>query len=214
MKKLLNKYFSKEKWQYLMYTMSHPMDGFYWIRHQDRGSVPLAVLLVILFSLCYSINRIGANFVVNDVEPALVDSLEELSGVLLLYVLLCVSNWSITCLMNGEGRMKDIAIAIGYGCAPMIPIFLLATGLSHFITEEEGAFYTMILGVGIAYSVILILIGIMQVHNYTLGKTLQTLLLTFVAIMIIIFVGLLLADLIGQVINFVRSVYIEIIFRS
>ena len=210
----MKKYFSKEKWRYLLYTMNHPMDGFYWIRHRDYGSVPIAIILVILFSLCFSLNRIGANFIVNDVEPTTVDSLEELSGILLLYALLCVANWSITCLMNGEGRMKDIAIAIGYGCAPLIPAFLLATAMSHFITEEEAAFYTMIIGLGIAYGAILVLIGIMQVHNYTLSKTLQTLLLTFVAVLIIIFVALLLADLIGQVINFIRSLYIEIIFRA
>lgn len=205
--------FSKEKWRYLFYTLNHPMDGFYWIRHQERGSLLIAILLVIGFSLSFSINRIAANFIVNDVEPATVDSLEELSGVLLLYALLCVANWSVTCLMNGEGRMKDIAIAIGYGCAPMIPAFLLATGMSHFITVEESAFYSMVIGIGIAYGVILMLIGIMQVHNYTLGRTLLTLLLTFIAMLIIIFIGLLLADLIGQVINFFRSVYIEIIFR-
>lgn len=210
----MKKYFSKEKWRYLLYTMNHPMDGFYWIRHRDYGSVPIAIVLVILFSLCFSLNRICANFIVNDIEPTTVDSLEELSGILLLYALLCVANWSITCLMNGEGRMKDIATAIGYGCAPLIPAFLLATAMSHFITEEEAAFYTMILGLGIAYGAILVLIGIMQVHNYTLSKTLQTLLLTFVAVLIIIFVALLLADLIGQVINFIRSLYIEIIFRA
>ena len=210
----MKKYFSKEKWRYLLYTMNHPMDGFYWIRHRDYGSVPIAILLVILFSLCFSLNRICANFIVNDIEPTTVDSLEELSGILLLYALLCVANWSITCLMNGEGRMKDIAVAIGYGCAPLIPAFLLATAMSHFITEEEAAFYTMIIGLGIAYGAILVLIGIMQVHNYTLSKTLQTLLLTFVAVLIIIFVALLLADLIGQVINFIRSLYIEIIFRA
>lgn len=210
----MKKYFSKEKWKYLFYTLNHPMDGFYWIRHRDYGSVPIAILLVICFSLCFSLNRISANFIVNDIEPTTVDSLEELSGVLLLYVLLCVANWSITCLMNGEGRMKDIAIAIGYGCAPLIPAFLIATAMSHFITEEEAAFYSMIIMVGVAYAVILMLMGIMQIHNYTLGKTLQTLFLTFVAILIIIFVCLLLADLIGQVVNFFRSLYIEIIFRA
>lgn len=109
--------------------------------------------------------------------------------------------------------MKDIAVAIGYACTPLIPAFLIATGLSHFITADEAAFYTIIIGVGVAYAVILALIGIMQVHNYTLGKTLQTLFLTFVAMLIIIFLCLLLADMIGQVINFFRSLYIEIIFR-
>lgn len=210
----MKKYFSKEHWKYLLHTISHPVDGFYWIRHRNYGSVPIAVLMVVLFSLCFSFNRIGASFVVNDVEPATVDSLDELGGVLLLYVLLCVANWSVTCLMEGEGRMRDIFIAIGYGFAPMIPAFLLATGFSYGIVEEEAAFYTMILGMGIAYGVMMMLIGIMQIHNYTLGKTLQTLLLTLVAVLIIIFLALLLADLIGQVVNFVKSVYTEIIFRG
>ncbi len=209
----MKKYFSKEKWKYLLYTMSHPADGFYWIRHKNYGSVPIAILMVILFSLSYSFNRISANFIVNDIEPTMVDSLEELSGVLLLYALLCIANWSITCLMNGEGRMKDIAIAVGYGCAPLIPTFLLATGLSHLIALDESSFYSIVLIVGIAYAVGLILIGIMQIHNYTLGRTLLTLILTFVAMLIIIFVGLLLADLVGQVVNFVYSIYIELIFR-
>lgn len=206
--------FSKDKWAFLRYTISHPMDGFYWIRHQDRGSVPIAILMVVLFSLCFSLNRISANFVVNDVEPASVDSLQELSGILLLYLLLCVANWSITCLMNGEGRMKDIAVAIGYSCAPLIPAFLLATAMSHVITAEETAFYSIVIGVGVCYAAIMALIGIMQVQNYTLGKTLETLFLTFIAILVIIFLCLLLADLIGQVINFFRSLYIEIIFRT
>lgn len=209
----MKKYFSKEKWKYLLYTMSHPMDGFYWIRHKDYGSVPIAILMVILFSLSYSFNRISASFVVNDIEPIMVDSLEELSGVLLLYVLLCVANWSITCLMDGEGRMKDIAVAIGYGCAPLIPTFLIATALSHFLALDEASFYTIVLIVGIAYSVMLILTGIMQVHNYTLGRTLLTLILTFVAILIIIFIALLITDLVGQVINFINSIYTELIFR-
>ncbi len=210
----MKKAFSKEKWSYLFYTISHPMDGFYWIRHQERGSVPIAILMVVLFSLCFSVNRISANFIVNDVEPSTVDSLEELSGILLLYLLICVANWSITCLMNGEGRMKDISIAVGYSCAPLIPAFLIATAMSHVITVEEGAFYTIVIGAGVCYGVIMALIGIMQVHNYTLGKTLETLLLTFVAILIIIFLCLLLADLIGQVINFFKSLYTEIIFRA
>ena len=31
----MGKYFSKEKWKYMFYTITHPMDGYYWIRHQD-----------------------------------------------------------------------------------------------------------------------------------------------------------------------------------
>ena len=96
---------SKEKWQYVFYTMSHPMDGFYWIRHAEKGSVPIAIFLVMLFSISFTVNRLLASFVVNDLDPRGVDSLNELFGILIFFLLICVSNWSITCLMNGEGRI-------------------------------------------------------------------------------------------------------------
>lgn len=209
----MSKYFSKEKLKYVFYTMSHPVDGYYWIRHIDKGSVPIAVILVMLFSFSFTLNRLKASFVVNELDPRTVDSLTELGGVLLLYILLCISNWSVTCLMQGEGRLKDIAIAIGYAMLPLIISFNLATLVSQFIADGEEAFYYLILGVGIAYGLIMMLIGIMQVHNYTLAKTLITLFLTLLAAFIIIFIGLLIVDLVTKVYNFFESLYIEIVFR-
>ena len=115
--------------------------------------------------------------------------------------------------MNGEGRLKDTAIAVGYALIPMIVCFNIGTVFSQFVTEEEGAFYTIIVGLGIAYGMIMALIGIMQIHNYTLGKTLITIFLTFVAMLIIIFLALLLFDLLNQLYNFIYSIYQELIFR-
>lgn len=205
--------FSKEKWKYAFYTVSHPMDAYYEIRHREKGSVPIAILLVILFSLSFSINRMSASFVVNDVDPLTVNAITELMAVLLLYLLFCVGNWSITCLMEGEGRLKDIAIAIGYAMTPMIVCFNIATIFSQFVSQEEGAFYWIIMGLGIAYGLLMMMMGIMEVHNYTLGKTLITVFLTFIAMFIIIFVVLLFVDLINQVYSFFYSIYQELIFR-
>ena len=206
--------FSKEKWRYLFYTVNHPSDGFYWIRHQERGSVAIAVLLVAIFGVCFSLNRIYASFIVNDINPRSVNSVTELFGVLFLFFMICVGNWSITCLMNGEGRFKDIVIAVGYGFLPIIIGFVAGTLISQFLAENEEAFYTIIVGIGLAYGVIMMLIGIMQGHHYTLGKTLLTLFLTFVAVLIIIFLLLLLINFITQVVNFIRSIYTELVFRG
>ncbi|MDO4302942.1 MAG: Yip1 family protein [Bacillota bacterium] len=206
--------FSKDKWKYAFYTVSHPADGYYEIRHRERGSVPVAFVLVILFSISFSINRISASFIVNDVDPLDVNALTELVSVLLLYALFCVGNWSITCLMEGEGRLKDISIAIGYAMIPMIVCFNIGTVVSQFVAQNEEAFYFMIIGIGIAYGLFMMLIGIMEVHNYTLGKTLVTIFLTFIAMFIIIFVVLLFTDLINQVYSFFYSIYQELIFRA
>ncbi len=210
----MGKYFSKEKWNYMFYTISHPMDGYYWIRHENRGSVPLAILMVILFSACFSANRLLASFVVSDIDPRSVDSYYEFLGVLAFYALICVSNWSVTCLMNGEGRMKDIAIAVGYSTVPMSTVLAAGTLISWFIADDEQPFYVLLLGAGIAFGILLMLIGIMQVHNYTLGKTLGTLFITFLAMLVIIFLLLLLSNLLGMVVTFIRSIYTEIIFRT
>lgn len=210
----MGKYFTKEKWKYLWYTLSHPMDGYYWIRRKDKGSVPIAIILVLFFSLSFSLNRYLASFVVNDVNARDVNAVTEMIGVAVLYILLCVANWSITCLMNGEGRFKDILIAVGYATLPLDLAIIPATIFSQAVANDEEAFYVMILGIGIVWAAVMALIGIMQMHNYTLGKTLLTLFLTLVALFIIIFLLLLLFDLVGQVYNFFYSIYTELLFRT
>lgn len=211
---MIKELFSLDKWKYAFYTVSHPMDAYYEIRHRERGSVPVAIVLVILFSLSFSINRMSASFVVNDVDPLDVNALTELVAVLLLYLLICVGNWSITCLMEGEGRLKDIAIAVGYALIPMIVCFNIGTLLSQVVSLEEGAFYWIILALGIAYGLIMMLMGIMVVHNYTLAKTLVTVFLTFIAVFIIIFVVLLFVNLVNQVYSFFYSIYQELMYRA
>lgn len=205
--------FSKEKWAHLLYTVSHPADGYYWIRHQNKGSIAIALLLVILYGIAFSMNRICASFIVNDIEPRAVNLVAELAGVILLYFILCIGNWSVTCLMEGEGRFKDIMIAVGYAMLPMLVTTILATIVSQFVAENEEAFYTILMGIGTAYSVILIIMGIMQIHNFTMGKTLVTLLLTVVAMLILIFLALLVMNFITQVFQFLRGIYTELIFR-
>ena len=205
--------FSKEKWKYLLHTIAHPADGYYWIRHRDRGSVCIAILMVIVFSASFSANRLLAGFVVNDTDARTVNSLYELLAVLILYLLLCVSNWSVTCLMNGEGRLKDIAIALGYGTVPISISLILATIVSQVIADKEQTFYYLPIGIGVVYGLTMMLIGIKQVHHYSLTKTLVTVLLSFAAFLILVFLILLLVNLLGSVGGFFRSIYLEIIFR-
>ena len=203
----------KEKVKYAFYTITHPSNGFYEIRHRQKGSVPLAILFVFLFAVCFSANRQYAGFVVNFVSPMEVNSLTEMITVFVLFILFCVGNWSVTCLMNGEGRFKDIVTMTGYSMLPMILTQIPAIIISNFVVQDEEAYYYLILYFGIAWFVLLVITGVMTIHNYTFGKTLITLICTFVAMFIIIFIALLLYSLLTQVIAFVQSVYNEIVLR-
>ena len=201
-----------ERLQYALYTMVHPGDGFYEIRHRGKGSVPLAFAFVILFSISFSINKRYANFIVNSYNTLETNSLLDLVAILAFFVLFCVSNWSITCLMEGEGRMRDIVTSVGYSTLPLLFALIPMTLFSYAIAADEEAFYYVVLGAAILWFVLLVLVGIMTIHNFTLGKTLITLFLTFVAMIIIIFICVLLVTILQQLFLFFKSIYMELIF--
>ncbi|HEX3021342.1 MAG TPA: Yip1 family protein [Lachnospiraceae bacterium] len=203
----------KEKFRYIFYVVCHPFDGFYEVRHRQKGSVFLAILLILWFGFSFSFNRRYASFVVNNVNPRAVDCRMEMLAILAAVILFATANWSITCLMEGEGRFKDIVTVVGYAMLPMGLAFLPATFISQFIASNEEGFYYVLLGISIIWFLLLVLIGIMTVHNFEFGKTILTIILTFVAMLFIIFIILLLVTLIQQVIEFFKGIYTELIMR-
>jgi len=198
---------------YMFGILSKPIDSFYEIRYRDKGSVPLAILCVFVLSALFTVNRVFAGFVINDINPRTIDGITEMSAFFLLLGLFCIGNWAVTVLMEGEGRMRDIITVAGYAMLPIALVLGPATILSNVVSLEEAAFYNILIGVSIAWTAVLLLLGIMTVHNYTLLKTIITLVLTFITILILIFIGLLIMDLLNQIYGFFYSIYTELVFR-
>jgi len=209
----MHKYFSRESFAYMFGILGKPIDSFYEIRYRDKGSVPLAIVCVFVLSVLFTVNRIFAGYVVNDINPRTIDGITEMGSFFLLLSLFCVGNWAVTVLMEGEGRMRDIITVAGYAMLPVALVLGPATILSNAISLEEAAFYNILIGASIAWTAVLLLLGIMTVHNYTLLKTVITLVLTFITILILIFIGLLIMDLLNQIYGFFYSIYTELIFR-
>lgn len=196
-----------------LYTVMHPADGFYDMKYEKKGRVSIIFVNIILFWISYSFQKQYAGFVMNENHPMHFNSLMDLLTIVLIFTLWCVGNWSITTLMNGEGRFKDIAMAAAYSLTPMILTFIPATLFSNVLIEAEEEFYFIIMGISIIWFLILLFVGTMSVHAYTAGDTLKTIFLTFIAIMIILFIMMLIGSLTSQVWNFFRSIYTEIIYR-
>ena len=204
---------TKEKLNHLFYTMSHPLDGYYEIRHREKGSVSLALVILLLTSIAFCIDKRYASFTVNLTDVRNVKSLLYIGAMVLLFFLFCIGNWAVTCLTNGEGRMKDIVIATGYGLTPIPILFIPATIISHFLAADEMVFYSLFISVGIAWAAIMVISGNMIVHNYTVTQELLTLILTVLAMIVMLFIMLLFYSIFGQMIEFVKSIYTEIIYR-
>jgi hypothetical protein len=196
-----------------MLIMVKPFDGFYAMKYENKGTLRLAFFNLFLLLLSYGINNQYASLVVNDQNPLTLNSIGMWQTMIIALVLFCVSNWSVTSLTDGEGRLKHIFMAVCYAMTPLILTVIPATVISQFLSADEAGFYFMILGVGLVYFVFLVFAGLVVVHNYSPGKAVGMILLTFVAILVIIFLVTLLLTLWQQLWTFGYSLYTELMFR-
>jgi hypothetical protein len=104
-------------------------------------------------------------------------------------------------------------MAVCYAMTPLILILIPATLFSNVITMQETGFYNLLVGFAVAWFVMLVFIGLIVVHNYTVFKAVVTAVLTFASLLIILFLITLFFSLIQQLYIFINSIYKEVSFR-
>ena len=129
------------------------------------------------------------------------------------FILFCVANWCLTTLFDGKGRLKDIYMGMAYSLTPYILIMNPITIISNFVTKEEGAFITYFEALALGWAAALILVSVMQIHDYSLGKAILAILFSVVGMMIIVFLVMLFFSLISDAIGFFISIGKEILLR-
>ena len=202
-----------EKVKYCFYVMTHPFDGFWGIRREGKGSIPVAIAFVLLTILTLTIEKQSTGFLFNHNRLSELNVLVDIITVAMVYVLWCVANWCTTSLMEGKGRMQDILTAVGYSLLPIILIRLPMVLMSHAITTNEGSFYYVLGTISYLWAGFLIFTGTMVIHQYSVGKTVTTCIVTIVGMGIIMFIGLLFFNVIQQMMTFATTIYKELRFR-
>ncbi|MCU6712342.1 YIP1 family protein [Paenibacillus sp. J5C_2022] len=200
-------------WSNPLYTMTHPIKGFWEMKFEGKGRLGIAVGIVLLLGLTMILKYQYSGFVVNNNNPDELNSLAQLRLVLLPVALWAIANWSLTTLMDGEGKFREIILATGYSLLPFIVIYLPQILLSRIITQEESTFYYLLDSIAFIWFLILLFTGTMTVHQYTPGKTAVTMLLTVVVIGILLFLALLVFSILQQMLSFFSAIYTEVIFR-
>ena len=197
----------------MFHVIFHPLDGFWDLKRERRGSLQASLLFVLLTILTLAMEKLETAFLFNDNQLSQVNVLVDVITVLLVFTLWCVANWCTTSLMDGKGRMKDIIIAMGYALFPIVLIRLPLVLVSHVIILDEGAFYYIFGFIAYAWAAVLVFAGTMMTHEYTLGKTIITCVITVIGMGIILFIGLLFFNVISEILTFISTVYKELRFR-
>jgi hypothetical protein len=193
--------------------MLHPFDGFWDLTRERRGSVSAANFIVFMVLAVRLFSLKQTSFMFLQVYWPRVNIFQQCLAVLLPLGVFCVGNWALTSLFEGKGTLRDVYIATSYALAPYVLFSLPAILLSNFITVDEGVIYSILSFIAVLYPALLIICAMMQIHDYTLGKTLLFTLMSVFAMLVIIFIALVCMNLVSDGIAYFISLYREIVFR-
>ena len=199
--------------KYSFYLIFHPGKGFWDLKHEKKGNIGSSIVIVFLLIITFIIKRQCVGFLFNYNNYKDLNIIVMAASVIIPFVLWCVSNWCITTLVDGEGNFRDIVITSAYALMPLVIIQIPISIISNFFTFGESGFYTFFIFISVVWTAFLLVAGIMTVHQFTLGKTILTIIIAFIGMVIIMFLFILLFALIQQFINFFLLLEKEITMR-
>ena len=199
--------------KYSLYVSTHPLDGFWDLTHEKRGSIAAANIIIGAAVIVEILRTTLTNFQFITVNMEYFNAIIVMMRILLPVFLWTVANWSLTTLMDGKGKVHEIYMSVCYSLTPYVIINVIMIVLSQFITFEEGSIYWVLAGFSAIWTGILMLAAMMMVHDYSLIKTLLSSLLTVVGMGVMVFIFVIFFSLISDAFAYFVSLYKEILFR-
>lgn len=199
--------------RYSFTILSHPIRGFYELRFENKGNLISCLILLLLMltaMVCQSVYT-GLSFAVVNLKEFHI--LRTAANVLIPVLLWCVANWSITVLMDGEGRFRDIFMATCYATMPYSVTALIGVLLSRVLVAEEGTFIGIVTTLGVVLSLLLLFSGMVTIHQFSVRQALFALIMTVAAMVFIAFLAVLFLSIVDDMISYVRGVYVELQLR-
>lgn len=192
---------------------AHPIDLFNDIKYEKRGSLGVANLLLALYFLEEIINYFAVAYLFSNNEAQSFSVWPILLRTVVLVLLWCITNWAMSTLQDGKGTFKEIYLATCYALTPMVLFSVPLNLITNMMTLSESMFYSAISSALTLWSLILVFLGTMVVHQFTVRKTVGSVLLSVGMIVIIAFLVLLGFSISQQMTTFVETIITELLRR-
>ena len=127
---------SKALVRFPFYLIFLPFAGYWELKYEQSRKANLIVSFAILVLMAATniLSSQYSGFVVHLYNPDDMNSLMEIVYVAVPVLFWCVANWSLTTLMDGEGKFVEIFASTCFALIPMIMIRFPWIWLSNAIT--------------------------------------------------------------------------------
>ena len=188
----------------------HPALTFEEVKEKGRGSLKLCGLIAVIYYALSVLQVLCGGFLFTYYDPESFNSLLVLIRSVGFVVLWIVCNWMVCTLLGGRGKLKEITIVTCYSLQPLILEMLLKLILTNVLLPSEGEFLGILHVVALLYALLLLIMGMLKIHDYSMSRMIGTSLLSVIgmaaATFLIVMVGLLMQQLAG----FAATVFMEL----
>ncbi len=201
--------------KYAFHVITHPLDGFWDLKHEKRGRNYIAVFFLLMYVVTTILNQQFNNYTFNELKvfPERINIVGTLVSTILVVVIWVASNWGLTTLFDGEGSMRDVFLYTGYSMLPLVLSQIILIPLTNILTVNEATIVTLVTVIGYGWTGILLYTGTMTTHQYSGGKTFIILLFILLGMVIIVFLSVLFFFLVQEIWNFIYTIYLELELR-
>ncbi|WP_454190880.1 YIP1 family protein [Paenibacillus sp. Marseille-Q7038] len=199
--------------KHTFYIIRQPIDGFHAIRYEQKGSILSGSIVLVLAISSYAIMTSQIHFLFNPSVIVRAEIFTPIVQFLVIWLGYVISNYLISSLNQGEGRLRDVYIASAYAMFPFMIVGLPLTLISRAMTLNEEAIFMFLQYFLYGWVILLIFWKVQGIHNFSVGETMKTLMLTMITMAIIAILIFLIISLSSELIHFLYSIYQEVAIR-
>lgn len=199
--------------KFALYCISHPLDGFWDLTHEKRGTYAAANTILIATVLIRILKLRYTSFIFMTVYWEDLNIFLYVASILFPLTLWVLGNWGLTTLFDGKGRLGQVYMATCYALTPYPLIQFPLMIFSNFVTVDEAEFYSMVSTISLVWAALLVIAAMGQIHEYTVGKNLLFTVATLFAMLVMIFILMIFFSMISQGVSYFISLGKELLFR-
>lgn len=197
---------------YAGYYIKNPVDGAYGISKEGKANWLTSTLLLVVFIVEFIINKYTCGFLTKTVMEGRYEIFNDIGMILVIMIAVTACTYLVCTINDGEGTVKKIYTSFCYSLVPYIILTPIAYLMSHVVTENEMFLITMINLVTYGWIIVIAVLGLKEVNNFSMGETFKIIFLTAFTALILALLIFIIYVLWAQVFEFVTAIVGEVVY--
>lgn len=198
----------------VLLIICYPVDCMNILKREKKFNILIPTLFYMLAVLSNYLYNYTVHF------PLATKNFESINIVLEMAIFIVplfswvVCSYAMTSLIDGESTFADQFTVSAYCTVPYTVFTLISIIASQFMSTEELGFFNVIRYVGLLWMIVLLIVSLIVLNDYSISKALGIALLSILAIVVLWCVLILLYALTVQLFSLVFNLFKEIQYKT